>query len=66
MFKLAFHGGPAVEVFSPQGKNPLENWKITGNVQKSFDKEVKGSVWTLEGQSKIQLPNNDKDFLGLI
>jgi len=42
-----------VEIFSPKGKNPLENWKITGNVLKTFDKEVKGSVWSLEGQSKI-------------
>ena len=30
MFKLAFHGGPAVEVLSFQGKNPLEKWKKEG------------------------------------
>ena len=30
MFKHAYHGGPAVEVFSTSGKNPLEKWKVTG------------------------------------
>jgi hypothetical protein len=37
MFKLAYHGGPAVEVFSTSGKNPLEKWKVTGTPQKVFD-----------------------------
>jgi hypothetical protein len=31
MFKHAFHGGPAVEVFSTSGTNPLDKWKVTGN-----------------------------------
>ena len=30
MFKHAFHGGPAVEVLSEKGKNPLEKWKVEG------------------------------------
>ncbi len=49
MFKHAFHGGPAVEVFTTSGKNPLQNWKTTGNITKAFDSEVKGLVYTLEG-----------------
>jgi hypothetical protein len=49
MFKLAYHGGPAVEVFSPQGKAPLEKWKVTGQIHKVFDKEMKGTTWSLDG-----------------
>ena len=52
MFKAAYHGGPAVEVFTTAGKDPLKNFKIEGgqkNVQKVFDKEIKGSIYTLDG-----------------
>ncbi len=66
MFKLAYHGGPAVEIFSTSGKNPLEKWKTTGSIQKVFDSEMKGYIYTLDGQSKIQLPKDDKEQLGLI
>ncbi len=68
MFKHAFHGGPAVEVFATSGKNPLQNWKVTGtNLQKVFDKAIKGNIYILEGQSKMQLPKDEKkDILGLI
>ena len=61
MFKLSFHGGPAVEVLTFQGKNPLEKWKKEGNsVTKAYCKEVKSSVFTLGGTSKIQLPSDEK------
>ena len=70
MFKLAFHGGPAVEVFTTAGKDPLKNFKIEGgakNVQKIFDKGMKGSIYTLEGPStKIQLPSSEREALGLL
>ena len=65
MFKHAFHGGPSVEVLHLQGTNPLQNWKVQGT-QKVFDKSIKGNVLVLEGQSKIQLPKDDKELLGLI
>ena len=50
MFKLAYHGGPAVEVFTTSGKNPLEKWKVSGgNIQKIFDSQMKGYIMTIEG-----------------
>lgn len=67
MFKNAFHGGPSVEVFTTSGKNPLEKWKVTGTVSKVFDSAVKGYIYNLDGQSKIQIPKDDlKESLGLI
>lgn len=66
MFKHAFHGGPAVEIFSTSGKNPLEKWKVSGSLQKVFDSTIKGYIYNIEGQSKIQLPKDDKEYLGLI
>ncbi|XP_048343274.1 protein CFAP20DC [Sphaerodactylus townsendi] len=65
-------GGPFVEIFSAQGKNPGAKWKIFGSpsvVGKEFDKEVKGFVFVLEGSSqtnKMQLPKEIKQTLGLI
>lgn len=54
MFKHAFHGGPAVEVFSTSGNNPLEKWKVSGGtLQKTYDKLVKGYIYGLDGQQKM-------------
>ena len=53
MFKLAYHGGLSVEVFSTSGKNPLEKWKVTGSASKVFDSLMKGYIYNLDGQSKI-------------
>lgn len=67
MFKHAFHGGSAVEVFSTCGKNPIEKWKISsGTPHKVFESSIKGYIYNLEGQTKMQLPADDKDSLGLI
>jgi hypothetical protein len=69
MFKHAFHGGPAVEVFTAQGKDPLKNFKVEGpkNVKKVFDKEMKGTIFTVEGTlSKISIPANEREGLGLL
>jgi len=70
MFKNANHGGPAVEVFTAAGKDPLKNFKVDGsakNVQKIFDKQMKGSIYNLDGATtKIQIPANEKDTLGLL
>ncbi|XP_032050273.1 uncharacterized protein C3orf67 homolog isoform X2 [Aythya fuligula] len=65
-------GGPFVEIFSAQGKNPGAKWKIFGNpsaIWKEYDKEIKGFVFVLEGSSQInrmQLPKETKQALGLI
>ena len=57
MFKHSYHGGPAVEVFTTAGKDPFKNFKIEGgakNVKKVFDKEMKGSIYNIDGaQTKI-------------
>ncbi|XP_054072615.1 protein CFAP20DC isoform X1 [Rissa tridactyla] len=72
MFKNHYQGGPFVEIFSAQGKNPGAKWKIFGNpsaIWKEYDKEVKGFVFVLEGSSqinKMQLPKETRRTLGLI
>ncbi|XP_050813309.1 protein CFAP20DC isoform X2 [Gopherus flavomarginatus] len=72
MFRNEYQGGPFVEIFSAQGKNPGAKWKIFGSpsaIWKEFDKEVKGFVFVLEGSSqtnKIQLPKETRQTLGLI
>ncbi|XP_057278803.1 protein CFAP20DC isoform X3 [Pezoporus wallicus] len=66
MFKNQYQGGPFVEIFSAQGKNPEAIWKISGNssaIWKEYDKEVKGFVFVLEGNSqvnKMQLPKETR------
>ncbi len=49
MFKHAYHGGPAVEVFTTSGKNPLEKWKVNGQPTKVFDSQMKGYIYNLDG-----------------
>ncbi|KAM6301109.1 protein CFAP20DC [Aegotheles albertisi] len=72
MFKNQYQGGPFVEILSAQGKNPGAKWKIIGNpsaIRKEYDKEVKGFVFVLEGNSqinKMQLPKETRQTLGLI
>ncbi len=66
MFKHAYHGGPAVEVFTTSGKNPLEKWKVNGQPIKVFDSQMKGYIYNLDGQAKISVPKDDKETLGLI
>ncbi|XP_010287741.1 PREDICTED: uncharacterized protein C3orf67 homolog [Phaethon lepturus] len=72
MFKNQYQGGPFVEIFSAQGKNPGAQWKIFGNpsaIWKEYDKELKGFVFVLEGNSqinKMQLPKETRQTLGLI
>ncbi|XP_075690069.1 protein CFAP20DC isoform X1 [Rhinoderma darwinii] len=72
MFKNEYQGGPFVEVFSAQGKDPVAKWRLFGSqsaIWKDFDKEVKSFVFVLEGSSqtiKMQLPKENKQMLGLI
>ncbi|GCC21907.1 hypothetical protein chiPu_0000290 [Chiloscyllium punctatum] len=71
MFKNEYQGGPFVEIFSSQGKDPVAKWKLCGSpaVQKVFDKEVKSYVYILEGSSqrnKMQLPKDSKQSRKLL
>jgi len=64
MFASHFQGGPAVEVFTTKGKNPLEKWKVFGgskNASRVYDKTSKGYIYEVSGtQTKIQLPADDR------
>ncbi|XP_073809118.1 protein CFAP20DC isoform X1 [Danio rerio] len=72
MFRNDYQGGLTVDIFSAQGKDPVAKWKLYGrkpSITKVFDKEVKGFVYSLEGNSqthKMQLPKDSKMTLGLI
>jgi hypothetical protein len=59
-----------VEVLGTQGTNPLGLWRVTGpqkNLQKSYDKAVKGSVYASAGGGlKLQAPKDEKSSLGLL
>ncbi|KAJ4927103.1 hypothetical protein JOQ06_014840, partial [Pogonophryne albipinna] len=65
-------GGPVVEIFSGQGKDPVAKWKLCGGpsfIHKEYNKEVRGFVYCLEGSSqtvKMQMPENGKMSLGLL
>ena len=37
-------GFVALEVFTPQGRQPLEKWKISGSASRVFDKEARSYV----------------------
>ncbi|XP_062593708.1 protein CFAP20DC-like [Saccostrea cucullata] len=59
MYKTDYQGGPFVEIFSAQGKDPLHGWKHSGGIRREYEKDVKGYLYCLEGSTtttKIQLP----------
>ena len=68
LFEGVFQGGPAVDVFGASGSNPTSNWKVSGAVQRVYDKSVKGYVFCCEGgpSAKMQLPKDDRRSLGLV
>jgi len=54
-----------VEVFSAQGRDPVQHWRLTGSVKKDFDKTLRGYVYVLEGgtsttTTRMTLPKSDK------
>ena len=74
MFQSAYQSGSHLELFSTQGKLSLitpigkdlmSKWKITGG-SKVYEKEVKGYVYHLEGNAKMQIPKDDKQNLMII
>ena len=68
MFDGTYQGGAAVDVFSAGGSNPTSNWKVSGQVQRVYDKSVKGYVFQCEGGAvaKMQLPKDERRLLGLM
>ena len=58
LFDGVFQGGAAVEILGASGSNPTSNWKVSGAVQRVYDKSVKGYVFCCEGGplAKMQLP----------
>ena len=63
-----FQGGATVDVFGANGSNPTQNWKVTGTVQKVYDKALKSHVFICDGgpSAKMQLPKDDRRSLGLV
>lgn len=52
-------------MLTTQGKNPLEKCKVDGKqVTKSYDKDMKGYIFTMGQTSKISMPS-DENKLGL-
>ena len=68
MFERVYQGGPAVEVFTPQGKDPTTNWKLSGSVTRLFDKAVKRFVLLVvivSGQHRVKLIKKETLFSSL-
>lgn len=54
-----------MDVFSAQGRDPVQHWKLTGSVKKDFDKSVRSYVYVLDGgtsttTTRMTLPKSDK------
>lgn len=59
MYKTDYQGGPFVEIFSAQGKDPTHGWKVGSGIKREYEKDVKGFLYCLEGSTtttKLQLP----------
>lgn len=60
-----YQGGTFVELLTPQGQNPLANWKISNGkqttVQKVYDKDIKGYLFSCTGGGgvRLQIPKDD-------
>ncbi|ORX73503.1 hypothetical protein BCR32DRAFT_249899 [Anaeromyces robustus] len=69
MFKNQFQGNSYFELFSAQGSSPLLNWKINGhksNIEKIYNKDVKGFSYNLKNNGNISLPKDNKQSCHLI
>lgn len=59
---LLFQGGPFVEIFTAQGKDPTHGWKVgPSGIKREYEKDVKGFLYCLEGSTtttKMQLPKS--------
>ncbi|ORX60168.1 hypothetical protein BCR36DRAFT_408527 [Piromyces finnis] len=69
MYKNQFQGNSFFELFSAQGSSPLINWKINGsktNIEKIYNKDVKGFSYNLKNNAYISLPKENKQSCHLI
>jgi hypothetical protein len=61
-------GGLGVELFSSSGKDPAKNWSVTSNINRVYDRTVKGFVFLLERGANTQMcipPDPSKEALGI-
>lgn len=68
MYFNFFQSGKAIELFNPNNKDLVSNWKFIGKNYKSYDNLLRCSSYVLGsgGLSRMQLPNKPKDNLGII
>lgn len=60
---FVLQGGPFVEIFSAQGKDPTHGWKVGSGIKREYEKDVKGFLYCLEGSTtttKLQLPKGKR------
>ena len=55
-----FQGGPTVEVLSASGSNPTSNWKLSGAVQRVYDKTVRGYIVRCDGRQNVRLDDGEQ------
>jgi len=72
MFERVLQGSSTpCELLSPQSSNPTALWKVTGGVQRVYDKALKGHAFQITAsgaQSTMQWPKDEKSrqSLGLV
>jgi len=72
LFANEYQGGAAFEVLTPQGSNPLANWKLSGPgakaTKKVYEKGVKGYVFHCQGGHgfKMQVPKDERKGMVLM
>jgi hypothetical protein len=69
LFEGEYQGGASVDVLTPQGANPLTQWKVSGAAKtaKAWDKDLKSNVFNAGGSGvKLTAPKDDKATLGLL
>lgn len=68
MYFNSFQSGRSIELFNPNNKDQISNWKFTGKHYKTYDNLLRCSMYVLGsgGLSKMQIPKKPKDNLGII
>jgi hypothetical protein len=75
MFSNQYQNGLYIELFNTQSninfnldKDMVKTWKFQGKISKEYDSQLKGYINILNnaGASKMQLPSNEKNALGIV
>ena len=75
MFAHSYQSGNSIEIYNTQSnfnlyidKELIKNWKYSGKIAQEYDSQAKGYVTILNsgGASKMQIPSNDKQSLGIV